>query len=194
MTGIRPLPATARPSAPRRSTSVTHHGVTLVDDYAWLRAPNWQDVMRDPGKLDPEIRAYLEAENAYTAQALAGTTELQATLFAEMKARLKEDDSTVPAPDGPFDYYSSYVKGGQYPELRRRRRGGGARSCLNTDAATRTATAPSTISKRSPRSGAATAPRSKRCSSWGVFTPKRGATARPATSCARRCWRIPIPT
>ncbi len=125
MTGNRPRPATTCPSAPRRPSTTERHGVTLVDDYAWLRAGNWQEVMRDPGKLDPEIRAYLEAENAYTAEALAGTAGLQAALFSEMKARLKEDDSTVPSPDGPFDYYSSYVKGSQYPELRRRRRGGG---------------------------------------------------------------------
>ncbi len=116
--------ATVTPSAARRPATVTHHGVTLTDNYAWLRADNWQEVMREPSKLDPAIRAYLEAENAHTQSALAATEPLQSKLFAEMKARLKEDDSTVPSPDGPFEYYSSYVKGGQYPELRRRPRGG----------------------------------------------------------------------
>ncbi|HAC57794.1 MAG TPA: hypothetical protein DCF73_05505, partial [Rhodobiaceae bacterium] len=43
----------------------THHGVTRVDDYAWLRDENWREVMRDPEVLDKDIRAYLEAENAY---------------------------------------------------------------------------------------------------------------------------------
>jgi oligopeptidase B len=56
---------------------------------------------------------------------MADTEALQQKLFAEMKGRLKEDDSTVPSPDGAFEYYSSYVKGGQYPTLRRRPRGGG---------------------------------------------------------------------
>ncbi len=101
------------------------HGVELVDEYAWLRAANWQEVMREPGLLDPSIRAYLDAENAYTEAALADTGELQAALFAEMKARIKEDDSSVPAPDGPFEYFVSYVTGGQYPRLNRRQRGGG---------------------------------------------------------------------
>lgn len=119
----RALTITA-PSAKRCPVSVTHHGVTLSDPYAWLRAHNWQEVMRDPAKLEPEIRSYLEAENRYTEAALSCTTALQARLFAEMKARLKEDDSTVPTPDGPFEYASNYVKGGQYPELRRRPRGG----------------------------------------------------------------------
>ena len=69
--------------------------------------------MRDPTVLDPQIRAYLEAENAYTEAALADTSGLQAALYAEMKARIKEDDSSVPAPDGPYEYFVSYVTGGQ---------------------------------------------------------------------------------
>jgi len=121
---------TEAPSAARKPSRTTHHGITVEDDYAWLRAANWQEVMRDPSLLDAEIRAYLEAENAYTDAALADTKGLQETLFAEMKARLKEDDSTVPSPDGPFDYYSSYVTGGQYPLLCRRKRGGGEESVL----------------------------------------------------------------
>src|SRR3954449_10069202 len=95
----------APPQAERQPTQSTRHGVTRTDDFAWLRATNWQEVMRDPGKLDPAIRAYLEAENAYAGSVLADTVELQATLFAEMKGRIKEDDSSVPAADGPFAYY-----------------------------------------------------------------------------------------
>jgi oligopeptidase B len=111
------------PRAEPRPKSVTHHGVTLVDDYAWLRADNWQDVMRDPSQLAADIRAYLEAENAYTDAGMADVADLRETLFLEMKARLKQDDSSVPSPDGPFDYYSSYEIGGQYPRLSRRPRG-----------------------------------------------------------------------
>src|SRR5262245_58508821 len=86
------------PEAARRPHAQSWHGVKLVDDYAWLRAENWQDVMRDPGCLAPNIRAYLDAENAYTDAQLADTRTLQETLFQEMKGRLKQDDSTVPAP------------------------------------------------------------------------------------------------
>lgn len=107
-----------------------HHGVTLCDDYAWLRADNWQEVMRKPSALADDIRAYLEAENAYTEAMLAGTNELQATLFAEMKARLKPDDSTVPSPDGAFEYYSRYRTGGQHPLLCRISRGGGEEAII----------------------------------------------------------------
>jgi len=86
--------------------------------------------MRDPTVLDQPIRTYLEAENAYTDAALADTAELQGALYAEMKARIKEDDSSVPAPDGAYEYFVSYVTGGQYPRLCRRPRGGGAEEML----------------------------------------------------------------
>ncbi len=118
-----PIAASSPPRAERRPVVSHHHGVEIVDEYAWLRADNWQDVMRDPSALDAGIRAYLDAENAYTTQQLADTAALQEHLFAEMKGRIKEDDSSVPSPDGPFDYASSYVIGGQYPRLVRRPRG-----------------------------------------------------------------------
>src|SRR5215470_791472 len=115
---VKNLPAPPVPE--RRPITSTWHGAVLVDDFAWLRAANWQEVMRDPGKLDPGIRAYLEAENRYAEDALADTVALQAKLFAEMKGRIKEDDSSVPANDGPFAYYSRYREGGQHPVICRR--------------------------------------------------------------------------
>lgn len=118
------------PLASKRPTTSIHHGETLIDDYGWLRAQNWQEVMRDPGLLDAGIRAHLDAENAYTEAALADTKDLQARLFEEMKGRIKEDDSSVPAPDGPWAYASSYVTGGQYPRLVRRLREGGDETIL----------------------------------------------------------------
>jgi oligopeptidase B len=61
------------PVAPRRPHSFTTHGVTIVDDYAWLKDANWQEVLRDPSVLDPDIRTYLEAENDYTESVLGHT-------------------------------------------------------------------------------------------------------------------------
>ncbi|MGZ3296986.1 MAG: S9 family peptidase, partial [Xanthobacteraceae bacterium] len=68
-------------------------------------------------QLDPAIRDYLQAENDYCAYALAETKSLQETLFAEMKGRIKEDDSSVPKRDGPYVYYVRYRKDGQHPLL-----------------------------------------------------------------------------
>ncbi len=118
------------PMAEIRPATDLHHGIERVDNYAWLRAANWQDVMRDPAALAPDIRAYLEAENAYTAKAMAGTEALQETLFKEMKGRIKEDDSSVPAPDGAYAYFTSYVTGGQHPRIERQPRVGGVATVL----------------------------------------------------------------
>jgi oligopeptidase B len=118
------------PRAPKKPLTSLHHGLARADDYAWLRASNWQAVMRDPSALDADIRAHLEAENAYTEAAMANTEALQRTLFAEMKGRIKEDDSSVPAPDGAFAYYARFVPGGEHPLFCRIPRAGGAERVL----------------------------------------------------------------
>ena len=115
----------AEPHAEKRPMTSTHHGVTLTDDYAWLKAANWQEVIREPDKLDAAIRAHLGAENDYAAAAMRHTGALQETLFAEMKGRIKEDDSTVPSPDGPHAYFTRHREGGQHPVVCRQPRGGG---------------------------------------------------------------------
>ena len=117
--------AAALPRAARHPVTATRHGVTLTDDYAWLKAPNWQAVMRDPAVLDPAIRAYLEAENAHAETALGDTRALQDTLFAEMRGRIKEEDSSVPAPDGRYAYFYRYREGGEHPVVCRMPRDGG---------------------------------------------------------------------
>jgi oligopeptidase B len=118
------------PRAAKRPTVVTHHGHDRTDDYAWLRAGNWQEVMRNPSALPTDIRAYLEAENAYFAEAMADTEALRKTLFQEMRGRMKEDDSTVPAPDGAWAYAVRYVEGGEHPLYVREPRGGGAEQVM----------------------------------------------------------------
>ena len=116
------LPA---PSAPRRPHSFTTHGIAVVDDYAWLKDANWQEVLRDPGILNADIREYLEAENDYTESLLGHTADLQKTLVAEMRGRIKEDDSSVPAPDGPFAYLRKFREGGEHEMFGRSPRDGG---------------------------------------------------------------------
>jgi oligopeptidase B len=118
------------PRAVCRDWTSLHHGIQRVDPYAWLRASNWQAVMRDPALLDPSIRNYLEAENAYAKTIMAGTNALQAALFAVMKGRIKEDDAGVPAPDGAYAYYMRFVTGGQHPLFCRIPRQGGDEQVL----------------------------------------------------------------
>jgi oligopeptidase B len=113
------------PVAPRRPHSFTTHGIAVTDDYAWLKDENWQEVLRDPSILDKDIRAYLETENGYTESLLGHTASLQKKLVAEMRGRIKEDDSSVPSPDGPYAYFRRYREGGQHEMYGRMPRNGG---------------------------------------------------------------------
>src|SRR5512147_157484 len=92
------------PVAPRRPHSITQHGQTRVDDYFWLRQ-----------REDLAVLEYLKAENDYLAEVLQHTQPLQAQLFQEMKARIKEDDASVPEQRGEYFYYTRYETGKQYP-------------------------------------------------------------------------------
>ena len=113
------------PVAPRRPLRRTLHGITVADDYAWLKDDNWQEVLRNPALLNPDIRAYLEAENRYTEAYLGPLQALQKTLVGEMRGRIKEDDSSVPQPDGPFAYLWKFNPGGQHEAIGRMPRDGG---------------------------------------------------------------------
>ena len=108
----------------RTDGSRTHsvHGIERVDEHDWLRDPNWREVMRDPAALAEPIRAHLDHENALTDAAMAPTDALQATLFAEMRGRIAETDSSVPAPDGDWVYYRRIETGEQYGRWCRRAR------------------------------------------------------------------------
>ena len=110
-----PAPASKPPVAARKPVTSTLHGIGRSDDYAWLKDPDWQRVMREPDALDADIRAYLEAENAHAQAFLAPHEALREALYAEMRGRMKEDESSVPAPDGEWAYYVRYAEGGEHP-------------------------------------------------------------------------------
>ena len=98
----------------------TFHGHIKEDPYHWLRSANWTEVMRDPSKLEPQIRAYLEAENKNADTTLTSLDSLKKELFDEIKGRIKEDDTSPPTKDGPYEYYTRYVKGAEYLQVIRR--------------------------------------------------------------------------
>jgi oligopeptidase B len=109
-----PAISSAPPVARRNPTSLTLHGSTLQDNYAWMR-----------DKSSPEVIAYLEAENAYTAQAMAPTEALQAKLYGEMLSHIQETDVSVPYRMNRWFYYQRTVAGLQYPIHCRRAAAGG---------------------------------------------------------------------
>jgi oligopeptidase B len=97
----KPLPTP--PIAHRVHTETTLHGVVLTDDYAWLR-----------DKQNPEVTAYLEAENAYAEAVMAPLAGLRDDLYHEMLSHIKQTDVSVPFRDGAWWYYNRTEEGRQY--------------------------------------------------------------------------------
>lgn len=129
-------PADMSPPVAQKDTLVSEiHGIKRSDDYAWLRAENWQDAMREPALLPKDIADYLTAENAYCASAMAETASLQEELIAEMRGRIQEDDQSVPTAHGPYLYGTTTVQGGEHYKVTRTPRDGGtAQVILDIDA------------------------------------------------------------
>jgi oligopeptidase B len=96
------------PVAEKRAHDFTVHGVTISDDYHWLRDQSY------PVIDDKEIIAHLEKENAYYQAQMGPQATLTETIYQEMKGRIKEDDSTVPQKDGDWIYWSKFDEGAQY--------------------------------------------------------------------------------
>lgn len=91
------------PVAPKHHTQIQLHGTTLTDDYAWLR-----------DKENPEVTAYLEAENTYADAVMAPLADLREELYKEMLSHIKQTDISVPFRDGDWWYYSRTEEGLQY--------------------------------------------------------------------------------
>ncbi|MEX1008371.1 MAG: oligopeptidase B, partial [Acidimicrobiia bacterium] len=97
------MPALTPPVAPARPTTLLHRGDERIDPWFWLRE-------RD----DPDVLAYLEAENAYTRASLEHTDALRDRLYAEIVARVRETDASAPVRRGDFEYFVRTLQGRQY--------------------------------------------------------------------------------
>ncbi len=100
----KPIP----PIAEQRDHRYERHGIAVSDPWAWLRDPNY------PKVEDADVLDYLRSENDYFEAVMAPHQPLIDTLFAEMRARIKEDDATVPQRDGDWWYWSDFETGGEY--------------------------------------------------------------------------------
>ena len=112
-------PPTTPPKAEKRDHSYTHHGITISDPYDWLYDKSY------PTVDDEDVLDYVKAENAWFEAAMAPQQALTDALFEEMKARIKEDDSTVPQKDGDYLYWSEFEEGAQYRKHYRKAFAGG---------------------------------------------------------------------
>lgn len=101
---------TRPPVAPIKPRKYTIHGEEHVDNYYWLRE-----------KDNPEVIAYLEAENAYMKDMMIHTEEFQKRLYQEMRSRIKEDDMSAPEKSGDYQYYSRTEKDKQYKTYHRKK-------------------------------------------------------------------------
>ena len=110
---------TAPPVAEKRDYSYSHHGITISDPYHWLRDASY------PTIDDEDILDHVKAENAWFEAQMKPHQPLVDTLFEEMKARIKEDDSTVPQKDGDWLYWSEFEEGAEYRKYYRKPVAGG---------------------------------------------------------------------
>lgn len=102
----------------------TRFGVTVKDPYSWLRDKDY------PKVDDPAVLDYLKAENAYFEDRLREHSMLVEALYEQLKGRVKEDDSSVPYPDGDWLYWWAFEAGGQYRNWYRKPRKGGAEQLI----------------------------------------------------------------
>ncbi len=115
-----PIPAPVPPAARREERRIEQLGRVRIDPYAWMKDENWQAVLRDPSALRPDIADHLRRENAYAEAVLEPMEALASTILDEMKGRLKQDEMSLPVPDGPWEYYARYEPGAQHPVHARR--------------------------------------------------------------------------
>ncbi len=110
---------TSPPKAEKRDYSYSHHGITISDPYHWLKDQSY------PVVDDKDVLEYVKAENAWFETRMKDHEPLVETLFEEMKARIKEDDSSVPQKDGDWIYWSEFEQGKEYRKHYRKPAAGG---------------------------------------------------------------------
>jgi len=109
------------PIANKVATKLEKHGDVRIDDYYWMRLTDAQRNDKTPDEHTQKVLNYLHAENAYFDNKMGHTEKLRKELFQEMKARIKEEDESVPYKENGYYYITKYKKGGQYPIYSRKK-------------------------------------------------------------------------
>jgi len=100
-----------------------YHGIEIKDEFSWIHQKNILEVLKDSSKLNPEVRKYLEEENAYTKFQMKDTEKFQKKLFKEIEGRIKLDDESLHFfynKDG-WEYWTKTTKENNYPILLRKK-------------------------------------------------------------------------
>ena len=103
------------PKLRQQKTIKTCHKISWEDNYAWIHQENILEVLKDPTKLNPEVRKYLEKNNEHTEYHLKDTKKFQKKLFNEIKGRIKLDDESLPYTDKKYIYWTKTTKETNYP-------------------------------------------------------------------------------
>ena len=90
------------------------HDVSWEDNYSWIHQENILEVLKDNSKLLPEVKKYLEEENAYFEHQMKNTKNIQKKIFDEIKGRIKLEDESLPFKDVRYEYWTKTTKKGNY--------------------------------------------------------------------------------
>ncbi len=102
------------PKLRKNKTKKNYHGITLEDDYSWVDQPNILEVLKDPKKLDTEVKDYIEANNEITEDYFKDVKDFQKHLFNEIKGKIKLDDTGLKYKDKKYYYWTKTEAKGNY--------------------------------------------------------------------------------
>ena len=102
------------PKLRKNKTKKNYHGITLEDDYSWVDQPNILEVLKDPKKLDTEVKDYIEANNKITENYFKDVKDFQKHLFNEIKGKIKLDDTGLKYKDKKYYYWTKTEAKGNY--------------------------------------------------------------------------------
>ena len=91
-----------------------YHNTTLKDDYSWVDQPDILDVLKNPNKLHPDVKKYIEENNLLTEKYFDDVKDLQKKLFNEIKSKIKLDDTSLKFKDKKYFYWSKTEAKGNY--------------------------------------------------------------------------------
>ena len=102
------------PQLDKKPENKSCHNVQWIDDYSWIHQEDILEVLKNSQKLNPEVRKYLEEENAFTEHHMSDTKKIQKDLFKEIKGRIKLDDESLPYKDHTYEYWTKTTAKGNY--------------------------------------------------------------------------------
>ena len=102
------------PQLVKKPENKSCHNVQWIDDYSWIHQEDILEVLKNSQKLNPEVRKYLEEENAFTEHHMSDTKKIQKDLFKEIKGRIKLDDESLPYKDHTYEYWTKTTAKGNY--------------------------------------------------------------------------------